>query len=164
MEQILNNGLILPQSGYEITSKEEMSYEDGGNLNLYISCTAGGFLSGALCGVLSGFITGFLTVKFAKLSSAGGWIGILVGAAVGMAVGSFVSTLVNKLVYSSNGYARLRVLSIWFFGINYDYEIDIAEKIGSKIGGGFGGGLGGLLGCLSIPAAYAKGAALGAVS
>ena len=30
MEKILNNGLILPQSGYEITSKEEMSYEEGG--------------------------------------------------------------------------------------------------------------------------------------
>ena len=29
MEKIFNNGLILPQSGHEITSKEEMSYDDG---------------------------------------------------------------------------------------------------------------------------------------
>lgn len=39
MEQILNNGLILPQSGYEITSKEEMSYEDGGFYFDAVTCS-----------------------------------------------------------------------------------------------------------------------------
>ena len=68
MEKVLNNGLILPQSGYEITSKEEMSYEDGKGLisvsvyfsfNTFAISSIAGFIGEGIGGEFAGVALGY---------------------------------------------------------------------------------------------------------
>ena len=107
MEKVLNNGLILPQSGYEITSKEEMSYEDGkGNCRFSICITydfikstiskLGGSILGSLigCGVKAAVIA-VITSKAAKAGTQVGACGGLIGAAIGAAVGTIAGALIS---------------------------------------------------------------------
>ena len=107
MEQILNNGLILPRSGYEITSKEEMSYENSeGNCRFSICITYDFIkstivnLGGSIFGTLIGFgiktaVIAIITAKAAEVGTKVGALTGLLGAAIGGAVGAIAGALIS---------------------------------------------------------------------
>ena len=82
MEKVLNNGLILPQSGYEITSKEEMSYEDGkGLISVSVYFSFNTFAISSIAGFIGGAIAGFLSVMLARALPT--WVGKVIGGGTG---------------------------------------------------------------------------------
>ena len=147
MEQILKNELILPKSGYEITSKEEMSYEDGkGLISVSVYFSFNTFAISSIAGFIGGAIAGFLSVMLARALPT--WVGKVIGASLGTLLGVAIGSKI------ANGGPRISVpiFAAWIpFVPHYNQDINITDFVtdlisylSGSIGGGIGGGFAGV--------------------